>query len=70
MKTQELSLIMQAQLGIMTKRVWRDALGEAGLAAGLLAGPFGSVSAEVAAGDHAMALTLLRGRINLLGQGG
>ena len=37
----------------MTKRTWRDALGEAGLAAGLLAGPFGSAAAEMAAGDHA-----------------
>ena len=37
----------------MAQRVWRDALGEAGRAAGLLAGPLGSVPAEVAAGDHA-----------------
>ena len=37
----------------MTKRMWRDGLGEAGLAAGLSAGPFGSVPADAAAGDHA-----------------
>ena len=37
----------------MPRRVWRDALGGAGLAAGLPAGPSGSVPAEVAAGDHA-----------------
>ena len=37
----------------MTKRMWRDGLGEAGLAAGLSAGPFASVPADAAAGDHA-----------------